>query len=572
VLEKLFARRSAIPKMDKSESADAALWSTMVPLSVVKALLADALLPLKAVPALLERLVSIEERKVSLLEGQGAKLKTQSAPVRGPPKSGRDRQLQAPAQIQKVGANQEDERRAKWTPEELKAKKDYENIVNQRRSPAINTKCKILYKTGDIVSAPENVIIHLVGGNLRNSAGAARALSEEFGKPSQPATPFGIGEIVIQSIPGSPREIWHTVSKGKSRDKKYENPGAFYSNFVSALVAIKDKISERGLRRVALTKLGSGLDNINWKFTRQKLKEIFIDIEVELVFYSLAKPDSFPGGGVGAAQGAHKPNREGRYPGVAQGSVGGGCPLQPPTTSRPPDKPSTVRYELQAQQISVSNAPLSSLEKPMTAQFEPRTTEIQREECRILSTRLSGGGDNSQSPPPSLKPPRTKPNTKVMSEFSSVNMFSPLAPELSLNANDVMRHDGLRQEGLMDDFALTARLSGGGGQSMPPLPSKEPPQTNNPFEVVSSVVSEPIVSNPSSISDPGFMTRFFDEMGKMRESFDAMTEKISPVPAPSSLAARKTTPVPSKVRSPLTNNVTLRRSKNLSNLNKQVVK
>jgi len=175
---------------------------------------------------------------------------------------------------------------------------------------------------------------------------------------------------------------------------------------VSALEAIKNKIQERGLRRVALTKLGSGLDSINWKFTRLKLKEVFAGTDVELVFYSLTKSDSFPVGGVGAAQAAHKPNREGRYQGVAQGSVGGGCPLQPPTTSRPPDKPSTIRYELKLQQESVSKAPIYSIEQSMTTQKKTVPSEVQtRGKSRILSTRLSGGGDTSQSPPTSSKPP-----------------------------------------------------------------------------------------------------------------------------------------------------------------------
>jgi len=65
-------------KMEKSESADAALWSTMVPLSVVKALLTDALLPLKAIPALLEQLINIKERKVSLLVAESEKIPSEA--------------------------------------------------------------------------------------------------------------------------------------------------------------------------------------------------------------------------------------------------------------------------------------------------------------------------------------------------------------------------------------------------------------------------------------------------------------------------------------------------------------
>jgi len=164
-----------------------------------------------------------------------------------------------------------------------------------------------------------------------------------------------------------------------------------------------------------------------------------------------------------------------------------------------------------------------------------------------------------------------------MSGNFAVNSFSQPTPKLLMTENNMM-DDKMTPGDLMDDFdySLTARLSGGGGQTLPPLPSKEPPQTNNPFEVVSKVVSMPIVSNLCSVSEPGFMTKFFDEMGRMRKNVEALTESMIPslqAPTKPSAPTRKSTPVSSKQTPlPVSKNVTYRRSKNLDNNKVQTFK
>jgi len=528
--EKLWVRRSTARMMDKIESPNPAIWDTTVSLRVVRELIAEAFLPLKTVPALLQRLVDIEERKVGILEVQNSQNRPRKIPVKGPGEGGRDRQqLQLPARIQNEGGKRCVRQHEKWTVEENKANQDYENIILQRRFPEKATKVKISYIKGDIVTASENIVIHLVGGNLRNSAGAARALGLKYGKPDSSVAKFGVGDIVIQGITGTDREIWHVVSKEKSKTKKYANPGAFYMNFIKALVAIRNKIQERGIKKVAMTKLGAGLDGISWKYTELKLKEIFKETEVEVIVFSLPKVVSFPGGGVGAAQGAEtnhgRRHGNARHQGVAQGSVGGGCPLQPPTTSRPPDKPSTLRYENNIQRSDVTNA--QSISEPISNnQSIIIEEEIQKEGSLEISTSLSGGGDNSKSPPLPSEPPRTMSSSKVMPEKISLEFHSQSSLDMLSHVENENNSTKVLKEGRVEkstclsmpntenepqddpyswkgSLYLTKRLSGGGSQSMLPLPLKEPPQTNLRNEVKSQYIDlSPNLSYSTPPSSP----------------------------------------------------------------------
>ncbi|XP_059472290.1 uncharacterized protein LOC132194803 [Neocloeon triangulifer] len=178
--------------------------------------------------------------------------------------------------------------RKDWTDEDRAMLRDFRRIIRQRRSPEYQGKVKFEYKCMDIAEAEEDVVAHLVGANLKNTKGAAKALIDKFGAINAPGSNIRIGSIVMQSIEGD-RAIWHVASKERTGDKKHKNPGRFYRNEVAALTALHDKMREQKLQKIAITKLGAGLDGIPWKFTKQKLREIFADDDVTLVVHYLPR-------------------------------------------------------------------------------------------------------------------------------------------------------------------------------------------------------------------------------------------------------------------------------------------
>lgn len=122
-----------------------------------------------------------------------------------------------PAHARTPATNEKGERQIQTDPEETRRNEDdksfeayYRRIVNQRRFPAQAAKCKFDYVNKNICSAEEDIICHLVGGDLKNSAGAAKDLANKFGHPSKRQEKMQIGEIYTQTAQG--KNIWHLVS------------------------------------------------------------------------------------------------------------------------------------------------------------------------------------------------------------------------------------------------------------------------------------------------------------------------------------------------------------------------
>jgi hypothetical protein len=225
----------------------------------------------------------------------------------------------------------------------------YHAILAQRRFPEWRSKCKFSYIEKDICDTQERVICHLVGGDLKNSAGAARDLARRFGHPGQKDAKMKVGEIITQQLQGD-QELWHLVSKPRATENKFANPGGFYKNHLSALIALKDKVKEQQLTRIAITKLGANKNRVAWKFTMRKLQEIFADIEVTFVVHSFISKSVHRGRGAAMSAQANKKDDSGRmrtgkgHSSVASGSADGGCPMQPLSQKHPLGKPTTNRY------------------------------------------------------------------------------------------------------------------------------------------------------------------------------------------------------------------------------------
>jgi hypothetical protein len=232
-----------------------------------------------------------------------------------------------------------------------------------------------------------------------------------FGAPT-PIDPSQVPTIFEQHLTGG-QSIFNLVYKEYSQKKKFSNPGRFYGNLVKCLHQLKEIVVQRGLKEVAIPRMGSVHDNISWKFTVQKLKEIFKEVPVTFVVYSL--PVVSGEAGRNAADGARKQipasslaNKESQDAGsdearrrVALGSAGGGCLLQPPQTTRqvPPSTASLARYAtIAAKPASTTNAPPP--EGTLSAFFHGLTSGDQRRAETTAQKGAVGGGGPSQPPPP----------------------------------------------------------------------------------------------------------------------------------------------------------------------------
>jgi hypothetical protein len=132
------------------------------------------------------------------------------------------------------------------------------------------------------VTAQEDYKLHFVSGDMKRSKGVALELANLFG-PVEKTMNYDIGQIKVQEK--GTCSLLNVVSKCRSFHRLSADPEKFLSGFVAALQCARDFCKEKRLQRLAMVRLGAGLDRVNWKWTQQKILEVFEDLDITLAVY-----------------------------------------------------------------------------------------------------------------------------------------------------------------------------------------------------------------------------------------------------------------------------------------------
>jgi hypothetical protein len=423
----------------------------------------------------------------------------------------------------------------------------YYALLAQRRFPEHKSKCEFKYIDKDICEAQEKVICHLVGGDLRNSAGAARDLARRFGHPGLKDEKLKVGEIHIQQLQGD-QELWHLVSKPRATENKYGNPGKFLKNHLAALIALREKVKENRLTEIAITKLGANKNRVAWKFTMRKLQEIFADVEVTFVVHSFVS--KFVRRGKDAAKSAqtNKKDESGRrstdegHSTVASGSADGGCPQQPLSQTHPLGKPTPTRYDQRdkAEDMSLTEQYMSTNDENNTqsrTRVETREDGEKREETPTSVQGLADGGCPLQ--PSSTKHPLGEPSpTRYENRESGRTQLlteNPVSLECDDKSDEKLKPNMTNEDGRGNEVTspTVQGLAGGGSpDQLPPLRTNTPPRQTLHQKVISGKPQETCANKsfPRETAASTEAANFLSELGKMRKSLQAMESKITSTP------------------------------------------
>jgi hypothetical protein len=150
-------------------------------------------------------------------------------------------------------------------------------------------QCRIRVVKGDIVSADETWKMHFVSADLRRSKGVALRLAEVFGPVDlRKGGECVVGLVKMQRLEmkgGHVTHLLNLITKRKYFHKPAANPERFLSDIVTALRNLRDYCDKMRIRRLALPRVGSNLDRVNWRWTQRKLLEVFEDLDIELIVY-----------------------------------------------------------------------------------------------------------------------------------------------------------------------------------------------------------------------------------------------------------------------------------------------
>ncbi|XP_060651270.1 ADP-ribose glycohydrolase OARD1 [Drosophila nasuta] len=133
---------------------------------------------------------------------------------------------------------------------------------------------------GDLFSAgAEYSMCHCVAADLRMGKGIAVKFRNKFGQMAalqqQNVKPGGVAILQYQG-----RYIYNLITKQSSWGKPT------YQLLHSSLSAMREHMLKHNVEKLALPRIGCGLDGLNWTKVKDMLREIFEADAVELVVYN----------------------------------------------------------------------------------------------------------------------------------------------------------------------------------------------------------------------------------------------------------------------------------------------
>lgn len=135
---------------------------------------------------------------------------------------------------------------------------------------------------GDLFSAPKTHSLgHCVGADLAMGAGIAVKFRQTYGRIDElAAQKVKSGGVAV--LNDDKRFIYYLVTKPES----YGSPT--YDDLRSSLSAMKSHIEKNGVTKLAIPRIGCGIDGLEWDKVQNELHGVFDggDKEVEVVVYN----------------------------------------------------------------------------------------------------------------------------------------------------------------------------------------------------------------------------------------------------------------------------------------------
>lgn len=138
----------------------------------------------------------------------------------------------------------------------------------------------------DLFSLPHGYwFAHCISADFALGAGIAKQFEERYNMRHMLRTAFGYGEFGM--------EVWDWDEWGPSclycsnvlnlvtKKKCFYKPTL--EDLEEALKDMKEVCLERGVTKLAMPRIGCGLDRLNWDDVRPMIEEIFEDMDIEIL-------------------------------------------------------------------------------------------------------------------------------------------------------------------------------------------------------------------------------------------------------------------------------------------------
>lgn len=134
---------------------------------------------------------------------------------------------------------------------------------------------------GDLFAVPQGYYLaHCISGDFTLGAGIAKRFDEVYNMrfklfrdyPIEDGMKSGwVGEALLVD------NVFNLVTKSRC----YHRPD--YETLYDALADMRDQCEELDITKLAMPKIGSGLDRLDWEKVKELIQEVFEDSDIEIL-------------------------------------------------------------------------------------------------------------------------------------------------------------------------------------------------------------------------------------------------------------------------------------------------
>lgn len=129
----------------------------------------------------------------------------------------------------------------------------------------------------DLLTVPQGYMLaHCVSADFALGAGIAKKIDEQFNMRTQLRTKYS-GTTISVPICLVCGNVFNLVTK----ERYYQKPTL--ASITGAIYLMRDMAVSMGVRKIAMPKIGCGLDRLNWNDVSQIIVDAFKDTDIEIM-------------------------------------------------------------------------------------------------------------------------------------------------------------------------------------------------------------------------------------------------------------------------------------------------
>lgn len=138
---------------------------------------------------------------------------------------------------------------------------------------------------GDLFAVPQGYYLaHCISGDFALGAGIAKQFDKEYNMrfklfrdyPIEIGEKFGyVGKALLVD------NVFNLVTKPKC----YHKPN--YDTLIDTIIDMREQCETRNITKLAMPKIGCGLDQLDWSRVREIIEEVFEDYDIEILVCTL---------------------------------------------------------------------------------------------------------------------------------------------------------------------------------------------------------------------------------------------------------------------------------------------